>query len=155
MNGRVWCLSAPDPLTNEPDIERGSTCGPSQAIQLGIGSTSVIFVPEGTRPPRADEPRRDEGAAATYRRAGCDPQPSGRLPARPPPVSVAPVARLTERSTMHLSVRTYRVGTGSIDGLMHRVVVELTASRWLDYPGLTQNDLGRSPPLAHAPGPGA
>jgi hypothetical protein len=51
MSGRVWCLSAPDPLTNEPDIERGSTCGPSQEIQLGIGSTSVIFVPDGTRPP--------------------------------------------------------------------------------------------------------
>ena len=51
MRGRVWCLSAPDPLTDEPDIERGSTCGPSQEIQLGIGSTTVVFVPEGTMPP--------------------------------------------------------------------------------------------------------
>lgn len=46
-----WCLSAPDPLTQEPDIERGSTCGPSEAIELGIGTTDVLIVPEGAKPP--------------------------------------------------------------------------------------------------------
>jgi hypothetical protein len=28
---------------------------------------------------------------------------------------------MTERSTMHVSIRTYRVGTGSVDALMRRV----------------------------------
>ena len=49
--GGEWCLSAPDPATNEPDIERGSTCNSNEAIELGIGSTNVIVVPDGTRPP--------------------------------------------------------------------------------------------------------
>lgn len=56
LQGRDWCLSAPDPLADQPDIERGSTCGPSQSIQLGIGSTSIIFVPEGTNPPELTNP---------------------------------------------------------------------------------------------------
>jgi hypothetical protein len=49
--GGEWCLSAPDPATNEPDIERGSTCNSDDAIELGIGSTNVIVVPDGTKPP--------------------------------------------------------------------------------------------------------
>lgn len=41
-----WCLSVPDPLTNQPEIERGKTCTDSakftdRGIQIGIGSTSV------------------------------------------------------------------------------------------------------------------
>jgi hypothetical protein len=54
--GRVWCLSAPDPATDEPDIERGSTCGASQAIELGIGSTQVVHVPDDAEAPQLTLP---------------------------------------------------------------------------------------------------
>ena len=40
-----WCISVPDPLTDQPEIERGKTCTDSatfkdRGIQIGIGSTS-------------------------------------------------------------------------------------------------------------------
>ncbi len=48
--GSEWCLSAPDPLTDQPDIERGSTCVPdarfrSRGIWLGIGENVIEVGP--------------------------------------------------------------------------------------------------------------
>ncbi len=60
--GTDWCLSAPDPATNEPDIERGSTCGATEAIELGIGSTNVIYVPDTIKAP---ELTGDDGKVVT------------------------------------------------------------------------------------------
>jgi hypothetical protein len=45
-----WCLSAPDPATDQPEIERGKTCTDAatfaeRGIQLGIGSTAVSVGP--------------------------------------------------------------------------------------------------------------
>lgn len=41
-----WCISVPDPLTDQPELERGKTCTDSatfadRGIQIGIGSTLV------------------------------------------------------------------------------------------------------------------
>jgi hypothetical protein len=48
--GTDWCLSAPDPATDQPDIERGSTCVPdarfqSRGIALGIGGNEMVVAP--------------------------------------------------------------------------------------------------------------
>ena len=44
--GTDWCLSVPDPVSEQPDIERGSTCAPdarfrSRGIELNIGGNDV------------------------------------------------------------------------------------------------------------------
>jgi hypothetical protein len=48
--GDEWCLSAPDPAADQPDIERGSTCAPdarfqSKGIWLGIGENTMEVAP--------------------------------------------------------------------------------------------------------------
>ena len=48
--GTDWCLSAPDPATDQPDIERGSTCVPDARFQkngiwLGIGENTMEVAP--------------------------------------------------------------------------------------------------------------
>jgi len=48
--GDEWCLSAPDPATDQPDVERGVTCVPparfqSKGIELGIGENRVEVAP--------------------------------------------------------------------------------------------------------------
>ncbi len=48
--GTDWCLSAPDPLSDQPDIERGSTCTPDARFQrkgiwLGIGENTMEVAP--------------------------------------------------------------------------------------------------------------
>ena len=56
-DGTLRCLSAPDPLTEHPQIERGSTCAPSDRwISLGMGETWVGVVDPGTRAPVLRQP---------------------------------------------------------------------------------------------------
>jgi hypothetical protein len=48
--GEEWCLSAPDPAADQPDIERGSTCVPDSRFQakgiwLGIGENQIEVSP--------------------------------------------------------------------------------------------------------------
>jgi hypothetical protein len=48
--GDEWCLSAPDPATNQPDIERGVGCVPdarfqSKGVELTIGGNRVAVAP--------------------------------------------------------------------------------------------------------------
>jgi hypothetical protein len=48
--GTDWCLSAPDPASDQPDIERGSTCTSdarfqSRGIEIGIGGNHVAVAP--------------------------------------------------------------------------------------------------------------
>jgi hypothetical protein len=50
-----WCISVPDPLTDQPNLERGKTCTDSAAFQqrglwIGIGSTSVTVGPAADAP---------------------------------------------------------------------------------------------------------
>jgi hypothetical protein len=45
-SGTDWCLSMPDPVSTQPDIERGSTCQPdarfrSRGIKIGMGGNDV------------------------------------------------------------------------------------------------------------------
>jgi hypothetical protein len=49
--GDEWCLSAPDPLTDSPDAERGVGCGPDSRFQqrgayIGIGNVTVTVQPD-------------------------------------------------------------------------------------------------------------
>jgi hypothetical protein len=42
----AWCISVPDPLADQPDLERGKTCTDPATfqrggIQIGIGATSI------------------------------------------------------------------------------------------------------------------
>jgi hypothetical protein len=56
-DGTLRCLSTPDPLTDHPQIERGSTCAPSDRwISLGMGETWVGVVDPGTRAPVLRQP---------------------------------------------------------------------------------------------------
>ena len=50
-----WCISVPDPLTDQPNLERGKTCTDSarfssSGIWVGIGSTSVSVGPAPDAP---------------------------------------------------------------------------------------------------------
>ena len=49
-SGTDWCLSVPDPVSDQPDIERGSSSTPdarfqSRGIELGIGGNRVEVAP--------------------------------------------------------------------------------------------------------------
>ena len=51
------CLSVPDPLSQHPQIERGSTCAASDRwISLGMGRQWVGVVDRGTRAPVLRQP---------------------------------------------------------------------------------------------------
>jgi hypothetical protein len=48
--GEQWCLSAPDPLTDQPDAERGMSCAPSSRHEshgdfIGIGNVTITLPP--------------------------------------------------------------------------------------------------------------
>ncbi len=50
-----WCISVPDPLTDQPNLERGKTCTDAatfkqRGIWIGIGSTSVTVGPAADAP---------------------------------------------------------------------------------------------------------
>ena len=56
-DGTLRCLSVPDPLTQHPQVERGSTCAPSDRwISLGMGATWAGVVDPGTRAPVLRQP---------------------------------------------------------------------------------------------------
>lgn len=62
----AWCLSAPDPLTARPDVERGSTCTDAATfdrfgISLTIGANYIAVLPEGVRDPTVEH-RRTTGS---------------------------------------------------------------------------------------------
>ena len=58
-----WCLSVPDPLTDLPQMERGSTCGePERTISLRLGGYVVAVVVDPARTPEVRYPRPPEKA---------------------------------------------------------------------------------------------
>jgi hypothetical protein len=53
--GDEYCLSAPDPLTDQPDVERGVTCTPPQrrakhGDYIGIGNIVITLAPGADTP---------------------------------------------------------------------------------------------------------
>ena len=56
-NRGQWCLSVPDPLTDQPQLERGSTCAePEGTISLTLGAFYVAVVAEPARTPEIRYP---------------------------------------------------------------------------------------------------
>jgi hypothetical protein len=54
-NGDEWCFSAPDPLTDQPDVERGVGCAPAARHEkhgdyIGIGNVIVTLAPGADTP---------------------------------------------------------------------------------------------------------
>jgi hypothetical protein len=52
----IWCLSAPDAATKQPDLERGSTCTDDSTfarlgLSLTIGNDYVAVLPDAAPPP--------------------------------------------------------------------------------------------------------
>lgn len=60
----TWCVSAPDPASDRPNIERGVSCTDDQTferigISMAIGGNFIAMIPDGVRPPvlrRASDP---------------------------------------------------------------------------------------------------
>lgn len=57
----TWCLSAPDPASDHPNVERGYSCSDSAefgriGISLTIGSNYIAVVREGVRAPTLQTP---------------------------------------------------------------------------------------------------
>lgn len=63
----AWCLSAPDPGADRPDVERGVTCtDTAEFLRIGValivGNRYIAAIPEGVRPPastRGDGQRKE------------------------------------------------------------------------------------------------
>jgi hypothetical protein len=54
-NGDEYCFSAPDPLSDQPDVERGSTCAPPErrakhGDYIGIGNVVITLAPGADTP---------------------------------------------------------------------------------------------------------
>jgi hypothetical protein len=61
----TWCVSAPDPATDRPDIERGVGCTDDQTfkrigISIAIGRNFIAMIPDGVRHPVLRRPGAGE-----------------------------------------------------------------------------------------------